>query len=174
MVGQRSANGDDRILSGIGDLRSQLLILRPVMCELDDIQNTYPKGLPFLRTRSPFLCRLLNGRPATDAVQLIEWNSQTPSKPDRPQSAFPNQLPNGTGAYLKVSGSLGDCHRPSSPGWKSENSFHRECLIVELPYGDGHAEGAPGGAVDSNLHVGSTGQPSLLLAPGTTAGRTRF
>ena len=43
----------------------------------------------------------------------------------------------------------------SSPGWKSENSFHQECLIVESLYGDGHAEGTPGGALDCKLHFGA-------------------
>jgi hypothetical protein len=62
----------------------------------------------------------------------------------------------------------------SSPVWKSENSSHRECLIVESPYGDGHAEGASRGAVDSNLRLGSARQPSVLPALEPTADGTRF
>jgi hypothetical protein len=47
-------------------------------------------------------------------------------------------------------------------GESQKNSFHRECLIVQLPYVDGNAQGAAGGALDSNLRLGTTCEPSLL------------
>jgi hypothetical protein len=52
--------------------------------------------------------------------------------------------------------------RASSPGCKSKKQFPPRMFAVKSTYGDGHAEGAAGGALDSNLHFGAACEPSLL------------
>jgi hypothetical protein len=65
--------------------------------------------------------------------------------------------PDGTVTAIPASGLS-----PSSPGCKSKKQFPPRMFAVKSTYGDGHAEGAAGGALDSNLHFGAACEPSLL------------